>query len=130
MGLMISKMYIDSFDPPVKHVKGISVYYGSREHILYSNLVLSEGIEIQLVEDVNPYIELSYPLDLKIAFSLKENALHFLIIGESEERDTILRKTDTVKYPWLPSFSGIKVSRITGDEYKEYQNSMWQNLLG
>lgn len=127
MGLMMAKYYIDSHDSPINIAKGISVFYGNKEHILYSNVVLSEDIEIQLVEDVNPYIELSYPLDLKVVFSLKENILHFIIIGESDKKDTILTKATNVRYPWLPSFTSIKIVRITEDEYKE---QLWQNVLG
>ena len=126
MGLIMAKYYIDSHDSPINNAKRISVFYGSKEHILYSNLVLSEDIEIQFIEDVNPYIELSYPLDLKVVFSLKENILHFIIIGESDKQNTILTKAANVRYPLLPSLTSIKISRITEDEYK---GQLWQKFL-
>lgn len=117
MGLMVSKMYIDSYDPPVKIVKGISVYYGAKEHILYSNLVLSEGIEIHATEND---IDLSYPADDKVLFSLKDNIVHFIVINSLEPYNKEgLIKTESVKYPWRSEYCGIQISRISEEEYKE-----------
>jgi hypothetical protein len=129
MGLMMAKHYIDSHNPPIIPMKGISVYYSGKENILYSNLALSDGLELHFIDDVNPYIELSYPIDHKVVFSIRENLIHFIVIGESEEKDKILTKTETIKYPWLPTFNGIRVSRMTEDEYKESQLSSWPNFL-
>jgi len=129
MGLMMAKHYIDSHNPPIITMKGISVYYSGKENILYSNLALSDGLELHFIDNVNPYIELSYPIDHKVVFSIRENLIHFIVIGESEEKDKILTKTETIKYPWLPTFNGIRVSRMTEDEYKESQLSSWPNFL-
>lgn len=130
MGLMMAKHYIDSHDPPINVVKGISVYYEGKENILYSNLALSDGLELHFINDENPHIELSYPIDHKVVFSIRENLIHFIVIGESEEKDKILTKTETIRYPWLPTFNGIRVSKITEDEYKESQGASWTNFLG
>jgi IMP cyclohydrolase len=122
MGLMMSKYYIDSHDPPpLRVVKGISVYYEGKVHILYSNVVLSDGIEIHAIEDD---IELSYPADDKVMFSLRENLVHFIVIGDHEKKEVATKtgamiKTDSVKYPWRSEYDGIRVSRMTEEEYKD-----------
>lgn len=114
---MVSKMYIDSHDPPVKIVKGISVYYAAKEHILYSNLVLSDGIEIHATEND---IELSYPADDKVLFSMRDNIVHFIVINSLEPYNKEgLIKTESVKYPWRSEYCGIQISRISEEEYKE-----------
>uniref|UniRef100_A0A6C0ANB6 Uncharacterized protein n=1 Tax=viral metagenome TaxID=1070528 RepID=A0A6C0ANB6_9ZZZZ len=79
----MAKYYIDSHNPPAKVAKGITVFYGNKEHELYSNLVLSDSIELQHVKNTNPYIELSYPIDDRVVFLLRDNLLHFIIISEN-----------------------------------------------
>ncbi len=118
---MMAKHYIESHDPPpVNVVKGISVYHGGREHVLYLNLVLSEGLELHLIQNERPLIELSYPAEDKVVFSLRENLIHFIVISsQGPGQQGVLLKTDSVTYPWLPSFDGIRVSRMSEEEYKE-----------
>lgn len=116
---MMAKLYIEAHDPPVKVFKGISVYHGGKEHILYSTLVLSEGLEVNLVQDDTTVIELSYPVDDKVVFSLRENLIHFIVISEGIQEQHSLIKTDSIRYPWLPSFDGVRVSRMSEEEYKE-----------
>jgi len=135
MGLMMSKYYIDSHDPPpLRVVKGISVYYGGKVYILYSNLVLSDGIEIHATDDD---IELSYPADDKVVFSLKENLVHFILIsplGDDEKqnvpRKAPMIKTESVKYPWRSEYDGIRVSKMTEEEYKESWHSRSMFSMG
>jgi hypothetical protein len=122
---MMAKHYIDAHDPPPANVvKGISVYYGGKEHILYLNLVLSEGLEMHLIQNENTAIELSYPAEDKVVFSLRENLIHFIVIsahgneGQAQAQGGLIR-TDSVRYPWLPAFDGIRVSRMSEEEYKE-----------
>jgi hypothetical protein len=120
---MMSKYYIDSHDPPPLRVKqGISVYYEGKVHSLYSNLMLSDGIEINATEDD---IELSYPADDKVMFSLRENLVHFIVIsslddlGQKSPKKSPMIKTESVKYPWRPEYDGIRVSRMSEEEYKD-----------
>lgn len=121
MGLMMAKLYIEANDPPVKIIKGISVYYGGKEHVLYSTVVLSEGLEVHFIQDDNAVIELSYPAEDKVVFSLRENLIHFIVISSNsdEQGQGGLIKTDSIRYPWLPSFDGVRVSRMSEEEYKE-----------
>ena len=120
---MMSKYYIDSHDPPpLRVVKGISIYYEGKVHTLYSNLMLSDGIEIHATED---NIELSYPADNKVMFSLRENLVHFIVIsslsdlGQKSPKKGSMIKTESVKYPWRSEYDGIRVSKMTEEEYKE-----------
>ena len=121
---MMSKYYIDSHDPPpLRVVKGISVYYEGKVYVLYSNAVLSDGIEIHATEDD---IELSYPADDKVMFSLRENLVHFIIIGahnvdekQNMSKKAPMIKTESVKYPWRQEYDGIRVSRMSEEEYKD-----------
>ena len=120
---MVSKYYIDSHDPPpLKIVKGISVYFEGKVYILYSNQVLSDGIEIHATDDD---IEISYPADDKVVFSMRDNIVHFIIIGslsdlgKKETRNAPMIKTESVKYPWREEYDGIRVSRMTEEEYKD-----------
>jgi len=131
MGLMMAKLYIESHDPPpVIVVKGITVYYAGKEHTLYSTVVLSEGLEVYLIQDENTAIELSYPAEDKVVFSLRENLIHFIVISEAmhegqqkQEGQKSLIKTDSIRYPWIPSFDGVRVSRMSEEEYKEYKET-------
>lgn len=118
---MMAKLYIEANDPPVKIIKGISVYYGGKEHVLYSTVVLSEGLEVHFIQDDNAVIELSYPAEDKVVFSLRENLIHFIVISSNsdEQGQGGLIKTDSIRYPWLPSFDGVRVSRMSEEEYKE-----------
>ena len=121
---MMAKLYIEAHDPPVNIIKGISVYHGGKEHVLYSTVVLSEGLELHLIQSEQTLIELSYPADDKVVFSLRENLIHFIVINaEGYEEHTVkkdeLIKTDSVRYPWISSYDGIRVSRMSEEEYKE-----------
>ena len=120
---MVSKYYIDSHDPPpLRIVKGISVYFEGKVYILYSNQVLADGIEIHATDDD---IELSYRADDKVVFSMRDNIVHFIIIGslgdlgKKETRNAPMIKTESVKYPWREEYDGIRVSRMTEEEYKD-----------
>jgi hypothetical protein len=121
MGLMVSKYYIDSHDPPpLRVVKGISVYFEGKVYILYSNQVLSDGIEIHATDDD---IELSYPADNKVVFSMRDNIVHFIVIDAINDigcqGKSPMIKTESVKYPWRSEYDGIRVSRMTEEEYKD-----------
>jgi len=118
---MVSKYYIDSHDPPpLKIVKGISVYFEGKVYILYSNQVLSDGIEIHATDDD---IELSYPADNKVVFSMRDNIVHFIVIDAindiGRQGKPPMIKTESVKYPWRSEYDGIRVSRMTEEEYKD-----------
>jgi hypothetical protein len=118
---MVSKYYIDSHDPPpLRIVKGISVYFEGKVYILYSNQVLSDGIEIHATDDD---IELSYPVDNKVVFSMRDNIVHFIVIDAindiGRQGKVPMIKTESVKYPWRSEYDGIRVSRMTEDEYKD-----------
>jgi hypothetical protein len=121
MGLMVSKYYIDSHDPPpLRIVKGISVYFEGKVYILYSNQVLSDGIEIHATDDD---IELSYPAENKVVFSMRDNIVHFIVIDAindiGHQGKSPMIKTESVKYPWRSEYDGIRVSRMTEEEYKD-----------
>jgi len=121
MGLMVSKYYIDSHDPPpLRIVKGISVYFEGNVYILYSNQVLSDGIEIHATDDD---IELSYPAENKVVFSMRDNIVHFIVIDAIDDigrqGKSPMIKTESVKYPWRSEYDGIRVSRMTEEEYKD-----------
>jgi len=118
---MVSKYYIDSHDPPpLRIVKGISVYFEGKVYILYSNQVLSDCIEIHVIDDD---IELSYPVDNKVVFSMRDNIVHFIVIDAindiGRQGKVPMIKTESVKYPWRPEYDGIRVSRMTEEEYKD-----------
>ena len=118
---MVSKYYIDAHDPPpLKVVKGISVYFEGKVYILYSNQVLTDGIEIHASDDD---IELSYPADDKVVFSMRDNIVHFIVIDAindiGRQGKSPMIKTESVKYPWRQEYDGIRVSRMSEEEYKD-----------
>jgi hypothetical protein len=81
----MAKHYIESHDPPPANaIKGISVYHGCKEHILYLNLVLSQGLELHLIQNERPLIELSYAAEDKVVFSMRDNLIHFIVISSKE----------------------------------------------
>jgi hypothetical protein len=120
MGLILAKLYNENFDKdtikPTDDSR-INVLYNGTEYILENSLDLPSKppLSLRYVKDNLPRIVLTYDAEDKVVFSVMGNSLHFIIIIGDESRGS----EDSTSYPWLTKLNGIKVSRITEDEYKE-----------
>ena len=121
MGLSLAKLYNDSFYTeerirPEKDSK-IKVLYNGSEFTLEASLDLPCELPLSLIylKNNTPSIVLKYDSEDKVLFSLRGNLLHFIILKSDESRG----KEAHTSYPWLSNLDGIRVSRITEEEYKD-----------
>jgi hypothetical protein len=121
MGLSLAKMYNDKFytEDRIRPEKDstINVLYNGSEFTLETSLNLPCETPLSLIylKNDTPSIILKYDSDDEVVFSLRGNRLHFIILKADKNRG----KEAHTSYPWLSNLDGIRVSRITREEYKD-----------
>ena len=121
MGLALAKLYNESVykETPVRSEQDsmINVLYEGNEYTLENSLDLPCKLPLSLIYLKNnaPSIVLTYPAEDKVLFSLRGNRLHFIVLIGDESRG---KKANT-SYPWLSNLDGIRVSRLSEEEYKD-----------
>ena len=121
MWLSMAKLYNETFhsEVPIRPDQDstINVLYEGNDYTLMNSLDLPCKVPLSLIYLKNnaPSIVLTYDAEDKVVFSLKGNMLHFIILIGEESRG---KKAHT-SYPWLSNLDGIRVSRLSEEEYKE-----------
>lgn len=117
MGLSLAKLYSNANSEDLEGNYRIKVFYNGSEYSLETLLDLPCETPLSLVylKGNRPRIMLNYDSDDTIAFSLRSNILHFILIKGTENKG----KRTSTNYPWIPTIDGIRVSRITEEEYKD-----------
>lgn len=117
MGLSLAKLYSNANSADLEDNYRIKVFYNGSEYSLETFLDLPCETPLSLVylKGNRPRIMLNYDSDDTVAFSLRSNILHFIVIKGSENKG----KRTSTNYPWIPTIDGIRVSRITEEEYKD-----------
>lgn len=121
MGLSLAKLYNETFhkEEPQRldQDSTINVLYEGNDYTLENSLDLPCKVPLSLIYLKNnaPSIVLTYDSEDKVVFSLKGNMLHFIILIGEESKG---KKANT-SYPWLSNLDGIRVSRLSEEEYKE-----------
>ena len=115
MGLSLAKLYSSEENPDGN--SKIKVFYDGSEYSLdtFLDLPCETPLSLVYLKGTRPRIMLNYDSDDTIAFSLRSNILHFILIKGTENKG----KRTSTNYPWIPTIDGIRVSRITEDEYKD-----------
>jgi hypothetical protein len=115
MGLILAKHYNEKFDTK-KDDGSINLYYGESadkldvgKRFFYPD---DDGIELYYKNNDN--LELTYDSEYRVVISTADNLVHFMIIY-SEGNSGI--KRSLLNYPLLPQFNGIRLSKLSEDEY-------------
>jgi len=127
MGLILAKHYNEKFDTK-KDDDSINLYYGERadkldvgKRFFYPD---DDGIELYYKNTGN--LELTYDSEYRVVISTADNFVHFMIIY-SEGSSGI--KTAVLNYPWLPQFNGIRLSKLSEDEYLSSRDEVLTRLM-
>jgi hypothetical protein len=121
MGLALAKLYNEAVykETPIRPQQDsiINVIYEGNDYTLENSLELSSKLPLSLMymKNNSPSIVLRYPAEDRVLFSLKSNRLHFIILIGDNSRG----KEAHTSYPWLSNLDGIRVSRLSEEEYKE-----------
>ena len=124
MGLSLAKLYNEVFftEEPVRSEQDstIKVLFQDTEYTLENSLDISSQPPLSLIylKQNKPSIVLTYDDEDRVLFSLKGNMLHFILLKGDESKG----KKAHISYPWLSNLNGIRVSRLTEDEYKEVKH--------
>lgn len=123
MGLSIAKLYNDKLGLPVVSSDAIGVIYNDEVYSLENTLNLPEPpLSLIYLKGKNPSIVLTYDAEDRVVFSLKGNRLHFIVLTSGQAHG----KKESISYPWLSNLDGIRVSRMSEDEYKDFK---YYNLM-
>jgi hypothetical protein len=127
MGLILAKHYNEKFDTK-KDDDSINLYYGERadkldvgNRFFYPD---DDGIELYYKNTGN--LELAYDSEYRVVISTADNLVHFMIIY-SEGSSGIKRAV--LNYPWLPQFNGIRLSKLSEDEYLSSRDEVLTRLM-
>jgi hypothetical protein len=127
MGLILAKHYNEKFDTK-KDDDSINLYYGERadkldvgKRFFYPD---DDGIELYYKNTGN--LELTYDSEYRVVISTADNLVHFMIIY-SEGSSGIKRAV--LNYPWLPQFNGIRLSKLSEDEYLSSRDEVLTRLM-
>ena len=128
MGLILAKHYNEKFDTK-KDDDSINLYYGERadkldvgKRFFYPD---DDGIELYYKNIGN--LELTYDSEYRVVISTADNLVHFMIIYSEANRDGI--KRSLLNYPWLPQFNGIRLSKLSEDEYLSSRDEVLTRLM-
>jgi hypothetical protein len=127
MGLILAKHYNEKFDTK-KNDDSVNLYYGESvdklevgKRFFYPN---DDGIELYYKNNDN--LELTYDSEYRVVISTADNFVHFMIIY-SEGSSGIKRAV--LNYPWLPQFNGIRLSKLSEDEYLSSRDEILTRLM-
>jgi hypothetical protein len=127
MGLILAKHYNEKFDTK-KNDDSINLYYGESvdklevgKRFFYPD---DDGIELYYKNNDN--LELTYDSEYRVVISTADNFVHFMNIY-SEGSSGIKRAV--LNYPWLPQFNGIRLSKLSEDEYLSSRDEVLTRLM-
>lgn len=115
MGIALAKYFID--DTSKQDLDIITVIFNDDVYLLENTLHIPCETPLVLIysKENNPKIILTHDANDRVVFSLRGNMLHFIIL----KGDTNEGKRESTSYPWLSNLDGIRISRLTEEEYKE-----------
>ena len=115
MGIALAKYYIN--DTSKKDLDIITVIFNDDVYLLENTLDIpcETPLRLSYFKENNPNITLTHDANDRVVFSLRGNMLHFIIL----KGDTNEGKKEFTSYPWLSNLDGIRISRLTEEEYKE-----------
>ena len=127
MGLILAKHYNEKFDTK-KNDDSVNLYYGESvdklevgKRFFYPD---DDGIELYYKNNDN--LELTYDSEYRVVISTADNFVHFMNIY-SEGSSGIKRAV--LNYPWLPQFNGIRLSKLSEDEYLSSRDEVLTRLM-